>query len=90
MTLNLQFMAHVPLPVHQKWGFQQRAAALRILYGSLVAGLDLNMNLAQYVQWTLLENRYRHVGKADYHGGRGLSPLCWNKEAEDEVLQQCM
>ena len=83
-----QYMSQVPLPIQSKWGVLERGAALRVVLASVVAGLSLDMNLAQFVQWALLESRYRHIGTADYHGGRGLSPLCWNREAEDEVLAQ--
>lgn len=83
-----QFTKDVALPILTKWSTEERASALRVLFGSLLSSLEITMNLGQFIEWALLDSRYRHVGDYNSHQGQMLSPYCWVKELEDSVVLQ--
>eukprot|EP00053_Salpingoeca_punica_P009790 m.88140 g.88140 ORF g.88140 m.88140 type:complete len:406 (-) comp15167_c0_seq1:63-1280(-) len=76
----------VPLPIRKSWSSALAVAALRTYLESLVAALDeLSMNVADFVSWTLLENRYKFVGgPVNYEAMPGV--YCWDEAQFNQLL----
>lgn len=60
-TQQLKELLENPLPLLNAWEEEKKWAALRLFLESLFDNLDLGMNVASFLHWTLLENRYRHI-----------------------------
>ncbi|EDQ87336.1 uncharacterized protein MONBRDRAFT_33410 [Monosiga brevicollis MX1] len=65
-----QAFEQLPLPIKRAWSRDQQLAALRLSLQSLIASLQLDMTTAEFVDWTLLQNRYLHVGSVTEPEGR--------------------
>jgi hypothetical protein len=51
----------MPLPILTRWKRDEQVAALRIVLGSVLSGLKHQLSLNEFVDWTLLQNRYKHI-----------------------------
>eukprot|EP00040_Diaphanoeca_grandis_P002122 m.20604 g.20604 ORF g.20604 m.20604 type:complete len:588 (-) comp13004_c0_seq1:46-1809(-) len=75
-----------PLPIQLSWSHAWKVAALRMLIDSLVTSLDLeDMDAAQFIDWTLMQNRYINISDEAEQSEKSLK-FCWNRETEDEVM----
>lgn len=74
------------LPIRSKWAMNLKVAALRMLLESLVSSLKLpdEMNLAAFVHWTLVENRYLNVDPPAT--AKPHTEYCWERELEGDLL----
>ena len=57
------------LPLRKSWSEREQVAAMRVVFGSLLAQLGHQAKLGDFITWTLLENRYVHVGSLNAHQG---------------------
>jgi len=78
-----------PPPIRLTWSKAKQAAALRLWLESLTENLDMaNGNIASFVDWAILQTRYRHIGKDAAKRAANEPRFCLNEALEDEVLNQ--
>ena len=82
-----KIVEEMPLPISKRWQYRERVAALRVLFGSIVARLNITMGLGEFISWTLLDSRYHAIGSVVDHQGQAFSEFCWDREIEDAVLE---
>lgn len=62
-------MERMALPLLKAWSKVEQAAALRVLFGSLLSAIGHQAKLGDFITWTLLDNRYAHIGALHAHEG---------------------
>eukprot|EP00043_Microstomoeca_roanoka_P012818 m.124727 g.124727 ORF g.124727 m.124727 type:complete len:606 (-) comp15598_c4_seq3:443-2260(-) len=77
----------IPLPIVVKWSSKEKIMALRIFFESIVESLRMGMNTAEFLHWTMLENRYKYIGNLTTTLGKG-GPYCDDKIMTSRLLEE--
>lgn len=78
------------LPILKSWNLPERASALRLLLESLFVNLNLpgGHNAASFVHWTLLDNRYRHMGTDPAENVDTRMRFCVEEALQERILEE--